>query len=108
MASYGFVVGGNRRVTAGHRSAISRPFRAVIGYLTCPPDDCIVGNSVDCRPCGRMLTPEKKKIGKKRVFIESKKNWARCVGFTVVLPTKHQTLRQCLSKIGEVVIQPGA
>ena len=45
MASYGVVVGGNRRVTAGHRSAISRPSRAVIGYLTCPPDDCIVDNS---------------------------------------------------------------
>ena len=48
MASYGVVVGGNRRVTAGHRSAISRPSRAVIGYLT-PTNSEKVGMCDNCR-----------------------------------------------------------
>ena len=60
-------------VTAGHRPAIGRPLRVVIGCLTCPPDDKIVDTSVDCNTCGRKLTPEKKKKIGKNIFSESKK-----------------------------------
>ena len=54
---------GNCHVTAGHGLAISRPFWLVIGCLTCPPDDCIVDLSNECRPVRLALAViEKKKV----------------------------------------------